>query len=599
MSSKIYAKFMENKSETKTHLASSVQVCQNCKQDFTIEPDDFAFYEKIKVPPPTWCPECRMMRRMQWMNFRSWYNRTIDGEPVLSIYAPDVPIPIMSVEKWWSDDRDPTEFGLDYDFSKSFFTQFAELYKKVPQPNMLIDLSSVDCDYCNDVGSSKNCYLSTTIIDSEDTYYSTAIIKSKEIFNCYWLLQSERCYGCIDTRNSRGCLFSQYAIMCLDSAFLFDCHNCSDCIACVGLRHKQYCIFNKQYTKEEYQKFVFENLNGGHDVLVKLAKQFEEFKKDKPVRYANITHSTNVSGNNITGSKNCYHSFDTTVQVENVKYVSYAGLGLKDSYDGYNVGSIAELLYECLDCGSKSSDIMFSVFVLYSSSNILYSGFCTGSSNLFGCVGLNKKQYCILNKQYTKEEYEALVPKIIEHMNDIPYVDKKGRVYKYGEFFPSEISPFAYNETIAQEYYPLNKEEAEKAGYKWREPEKKEYRITLEANNIPDNIRDIKSDIVNEIIGCEHGKKCNEKCIGAFRVIPRELEFYRMMKLSLPRLCPNCRYAELFKKRSPYRLWHRQCMCDKLNHEHNGKCQNEFETSYSPNRSEIVYCEQCYNAEVA
>ncbi|MBI4119570.1 MAG: hypothetical protein HY456_01835 [Parcubacteria group bacterium] len=28
-------------------------------------------------------------------------------------------------------------------------------------------------------------------------------------------------------------------------------------------------------------------------------------------------------------------------------------------------------------------------------------------------------------------------------------------------------------------------------------------------------------------------------------------------------------------------------------------CPNEFETSYAPERSEIVYCEQCYNAEVA
>jgi hypothetical protein len=31
-------------------------------------------------------------------------------------------------------------------------------------------------------------------------------------------------------------------------------------------------------------------------------------------------------------------------------------------------------------------------------------------------VGLHDKSYCILNKQYTKEEYEELVPKIIEKM---------------------------------------------------------------------------------------------------------------------------------------------------------------------------------------
>jgi hypothetical protein len=47
------------------------------------------------------------------------------------------------------------------------------------------------------------------------------------------------------------------------------------------------------------------------------------------------------------------------------------------------------------------------------------------------------------------------------------------------------------------------------------------------------------------------------------------------------------------------KLWHRQCMCSKNHPHHGGRCSNEFETSYSPDRKEIVYCEQCYNSEVA
>ena len=35
--------------------------CQNCKTKFEITADDMRFYERIKVPPPTWCPECRMV----------------------------------------------------------------------------------------------------------------------------------------------------------------------------------------------------------------------------------------------------------------------------------------------------------------------------------------------------------------------------------------------------------------------------------------------------------------------------------------------------------------------------------------------------------
>ena len=50
--------------------------------------------------------------------------------------------------------------------------------------------------------------------------------------------------------------------------------------------------------------------------------------------------------------------------------------------------------------------------------------------------------------------------------------------------------------------------------------------------------------------------------------------------------------------RNPMKLWHRTCMCDKNHLNHTGKCTNEFETSYSPDRPEIIYCEQCYQQEV-
>jgi hypothetical protein len=55
-----------------------------------------------------------------------------------------------------------------------------------------------------------------------------------------------------------------------------------------------------------------------------------------------------------------------------------------------------------------------------------------------------------LNRQYTKEEYELLVPKIIEKMMSDG---------EWGEFFPAILSPFGYNETVAQEYFPLTREE--------------------------------------------------------------------------------------------------------------------------------------------
>src|SRR3989338_10247613 len=89
-------------------------------------------------------------------------------------------------------------------------------------------------------------------------------------------------------------------------------------------------------------------------------------------------------------------------------------------------------------------------------------------------------------------------------MNDMPYIDQKGRIYKYGEFFPPELSPFSYNETIAQEYFPLTKDEAIKKGYSCKDPEPRHYTITLKTEDILDHIKDVKDSILNDIIQSAH-----------------------------------------------------------------------------------------------
>ncbi len=239
-----------------------------------------------------------------------------------------------------------------------------------------------------------------------------------------------------------------------------------------------------------------------------------------------------------------------------------------------------------------------------------YADYCRASSYLFGCVSLRKKQYCILNKQYTKEEYETTIPKIIEHMDAMPYVDKNGRTYRYGEFFPIELSPFAYNESVVQEYYRYTKEEAENEGFAWKEIEEKHYEVTKRLAALPQESQTITDAILNDVIGCEHEGICNHQCSTAFKVVSEELQFYRRLSLPLPTTCPNCRHYERVGVRPPALLWNRHCLCqgkvseggswkNTINHFHGaGHCPNEFETSYAPDRPEIVYCEACYNAEV-
>ena len=111
---------------------SEPKQCQNCKNEFTIDAQDVEFYEKMKVPAPTWCPECRMIRRMNWRNERNLYRRKcgLTGKNIISCFSKESEITVYSNTDWFSDSWDPLSYGQNYDFSITFFKQFSELFKK-------------------------------------------------------------------------------------------------------------------------------------------------------------------------------------------------------------------------------------------------------------------------------------------------------------------------------------------------------------------------------------------------------------------------------------------------------------------------------------
>ncbi|MDP2947763.1 MAG: hypothetical protein Q8N88_06635, partial [Nanoarchaeota archaeon] len=326
---------------------------------------------------------------------------------------------------------------------------------------------------------------------------------------------------------------------------------------------------------------------GSYKIHLENLKKLQELKLTIPHRYARIYKSVNSDGDDLSEVRNVRDSFFSR-QAEDSRYLFFCRHKSKDCYDTSFQGFNSELVYEIAH-GFGGSNQAFGVRN-YSNQNARYNEECHECKNILGCEGLRKKQYCILNKQYTKEEHEELLPKIIKHMEEMPYVDQKGKIYKYGEFFPSDLSPFAYNETIAQEYFPLSKEQILEQKYLWKDLEARNYKIDLKTSEIPDEIKDIKDEIVNKVIVCGHGGKCLEQCTEAFKIIPEEFKFYKRMNLPLPRLCPNCRHYERINLRNPLKLWHRKCM--------KKGCQNEFETSYALDRPEIVYCEKCYQQEI-
>ena len=237
--------------------------------------------------------------------------------------------------------------------------------------------------------------------------------------------------------------------------------------------------------------------------LCEFENHYNKFVLNFPNRYASIIKSTEATGDEIMNSKNIKNSFDIFGEAEDSKYLFHC-VSIKDSYDMYGAG-LASLMYEGIDAGIDASKELFCA-IAHSCLDIYYSYMCFSSKNLFGCIGLRGKQYCILNKQYSKEEYFNLLPKIIEHMNTMPFKDKKGLIYKYGEFFPSELSPFAYNETMAQEYFTKTKEEIIQKGHVYRTPTEKDYQVTILSKDLPDHIRDVPETILEEIIACPNNE---------------------------------------------------------------------------------------------
>jgi hypothetical protein len=579
---------MENKSETKN--------CQNCKKDFQIEAEDFNFYEKIKVPAPTWCPECRMARRMIWRNERVLYKAVcgLCGKNMISMHNPKSVSMVFCDVCWWGDGWEGTNYQFSYDWDTPFFEQWSKLQKLVP----LIQtwrFNNINCDYLCYATDAKNCYSASSIVGSEEVAYSYAVDKSRDILDSAFINKSNLCYENIDSQNNYNCIFLKYCTSCIDSGFLSDCSNCQSCFLSSNLRNKKYVFKNIQYSKSEYISKLSEIETGRFLILKKLLSEFNEIKEKKSIyKYIQVINGKRCSGDNILNCKDVINSFNV-YNSENITHSFRVG----DCKDCMDVAGLvrSELIYEGVSPSCDGADSHFCI-TSRSSHDIKFCFLCSSSSHLFGCVGLKNKKYCILNHQYTKEQYEELVPKIIKHMNDMPYIDNKGRVYRYGEFFPPELSPFCYNETIAQEYFPLTKAEALNQGYRWKDPEERNYQIEIKNIAIPDNIQEVKDEIIGKVIECAHQGKCNEQCTEAFKIIQSELQFYRRMNLPLPRLCPNCRHYQRLKQRNPLNLWHRVCMCEKENHSHQGKCNVEFETSYAPERPEIVYCEKCYQAEV-
>jgi len=383
------------------------KVCQNCKKSFTIEPADFKFYEKMDVPAPTFCPECRLVRRLSFRNERNLYPGTCHmcKKPVISMYSGDKPYKVYCQPDWWSDKWDGLEYAREYDFSRPFFDQFNELMHEVPWTSLMTTYTTlVNSDYVNLAGYVKNCYLISHADHNEDCYYGSAIKYSRDCVDITMMQQAEFCYDSLNIMQGYQNFYSADCENCNDVYFSKNLVGCSNCFGCVNLRHKSYYIFNKLFSKQNYEKKIKEFNLGSYKEVQEFKKKAHSFWKQFPSKYYHGSKNQNVSGDYIYNCKNVEYSYEM-IGAEDCKYSqNLSTKPSKDCYDYLEWGQGANFIYEAGQSGEGINNVKF-VYIVYTSRNAQYSMALSGCQNIFGSIALRHKKYCILNKQYSKSNY--------------------------------------------------------------------------------------------------------------------------------------------------------------------------------------------------
>ncbi len=537
--------------------------CSECQKSFEYFPGEEAAYSKFNVPAPSNCSECRQKRRMMFRNEKNlYYNKSYkSGKQIIALYPEESPFRIIDNDEWLDDSFDAEEYGRDFDFSRPFFEQFAELQLEVPRWAR-ISLNCENSDFTNNCANTNNSYLAFSCHDSEYIYHCVRVNRSRNCFDCYNLAVCEYCSNSLDCENCYDAHFSQLSQNCTSSYFMYDCRSCNDCILCVGLRNAKYMIKNIQYSREDYEKHKKEFLKTLAKQMKNYEAELEVLKTKIPQVNLQIIASENCIGDFVVNSKNIQNGFDVTKSEDSINV--YNCDRVKDCCECFCVDK-SELCLEC-DTNYEVYNSKFSTYFV-GSKNVQYLDQCFFLEDCFGCIGLLRRKNMILNKQYSKEEYRKMVDKIEDYMK------KTG---EFGRPLPATFTAFAYNETVAQDSYPLTKEEAISKCYRWYE-EKQDAKHFGQEYEIPENIEDADEGICDHILICEETKK-------NYKITPQEFELYKKLKLPLPRKAPDQRYKDLINRRLSQHLRLINC----------SSCNKEIYTTFPSDTPYEIYCEDCY-----
>ena len=521
--------------------------------------DNFEYKDgklKAKLPAPTLCQEERERQRFAFRNEKSLYKGSCSAtwKHIISIFSPNKPYTVYDYKVRWNWKWDAELYALPS--NTKVYNALNQLILRVPMYNKFV-VENENSEYVNIVWYSKDCYMSFASLGLEKCMYVRECMNSTYCVDCFFAIKSHHCYDCLQVNNCFNLYHSENCNNCSDSSYLYNCTNCHNCFNCSNLDNKSFCIDNKQYTEQEYHKQTKKNPNNLNKNLLHWCKQ--QWCEDS-------------FWNNLTNCNDCRFVSDTVDSI-NTRYTRYE-CEAKNCMDTFT--SLNDRCIYMISCPNS-----YACWCIFYGKELKYTWYCcncNNCTNCFGCVWLKDKEYCIYNKQYTKEEYNQIVPQIIAQMIH----DKE-----WWEFFNPQLSYFWYNESIAMEFYPLKKEDALKMWYKWEDYEAPMPNVekivqwidlpTQWCRTIKEKKSEILEKILNYAIICKVSKK-------PFRITKQEIDFYIKHNIPLPTKHPDIRHQERVEKKewSILHLIH----CD--------NCWEKMLSVHEKKERKKILCEKCY-----
>lgn len=554
--------------------------------------DDFAFFDlEKKLLDKHWfsetvqCSTCMFKMLNSYLNDRHLYFRkdSESGENIISILSDNYKWNVLEAKKYTKSLFDDLWLKYWKNIWTDIISDFKKLYNDFPKPSRLIYPSLENADYSSHVWWAKNLYLSFCVfVDCEDIFYSLRTVWwTKNAFNSYNIIGWSNIYCSMVLWNCHNAYFVKNSVNSSNLIFCTDMNNCSECIFCCNQVNKKYMIFNKQYLKDDYFKIKDDILNRfkNYNEFKSLENNYYNFLDQNYISNSiNINNCEKVVWEATFYSKNSVNTFSCTA-LENSANV----LSVWDEKNDININII-----NSVEAWTNCQNFIWSCSVWLNAYNIFYSLSVIESKNIYYwidiewceelmfCVWLKNKKYCILNKQYEKDEYFKLKTEIINDLKN------NNKWWDYQWF---DISIFPYNDTLAYDYFKVNKiifpdktekiinsesrwivtilsndfiSDAildlwwkEKIKIKWRTKDKEiniwDDSLIIQAKDLP-NIDIVTDDILQKTIICEESWR-------PFRIIKKELDFLKNKWLPLPRIHHELRIDKLLAHRPIWQMF--------------------------------------------